>query len=217
MRHDAGVAEPRRHSREHGLTLRGPCAGSRPAVRGAPDAHGGPAPVPMRRCCRLVNAPHALISASSSAPRSCLRVRMLRISGMRGLPDCSRLPGRSHADGDWKSWRQSPSRARCSSSLRCTARPQVPQGAPPRTAATGGSRTCGCHSTSSAAATFSDSPYHSGVAVCGPIVMPAAASRATVGASGAPAPCHCGAGGTAGSGVPSGRRNWNRPAASATT
>ena len=41
-------------------------------------------------------------------------------------------------------------------------------------------------STSSAAVRSSDSPYHSGVAVCGPMPMPAAASRASVGASGAP-------------------------------
>ena len=75
-----------------------------------------------------------------------------------------------------------PPRARCSSSLRGTARSPVHQGAPPRAAATGGSRTRGCHSTSSAAARFSDSPYHSGVAVCGPMVMPAADRRATVGA-----------------------------------
>ena len=75
-----------------------------------------------------------------------------------------------------------PPRARCSSSLRCTARSPVHQGAPPRAAATGGARTRGCHSTSSAAATFSDSPYHSGVAVCGPMVIPAADRRATVGA-----------------------------------
>ena len=80
-------------------------------------------------------------------------------------------------------WRQSPSWARCSSSLRCTTRLRVPQGAPPHAAATGG-----FHSTSSAAATFSDSPNHSGVAVCGPMLMPAAARRSTVGASGDPTP-----------------------------
>ena len=56
-------------------------------------------------------------------------------------------------------WRQSPSRARCSSALRCTAKLRFAQGAPPLAAATGG-----CHSTSSAPATFNDSPYHSGVA-----------------------------------------------------
>ena len=58
-------------------------------------------------------------------------------------------------------------------------------------------------------------PYHSGVAVCGPMPMPAAASRASVGASGAPA--QLGIGGSAGSGVPSGRRNRNCPSASAGT
>ena len=57
-----------------------------------------------------------------------------------------------------------------------------------RTAATGGSQ-----SASNATTTFSVSPYHSGIAVCGPMVMPAASSRATVGASGSPVPpptCH---------------------------
>ena len=68
---------------------------------------------------------------------------------------------------------------------------------PPSTTVAGGS-----HSTSSAACRFSDSPYQSGVEVCGPMLMPAAASRASVAASGAPS--HHTGGGSTGSGFPSG-------------
>ena len=78
---------------------------------------------------------------------------------------------------------------------------------PPRAAVADGS-----HSKSSAALRSSDSPYHSGVAVWGPMLMPAAASRASVGASGAPSQLD--PGGTAGNGSPSGRRNRNCPSAS---
>ena len=58
-------------------------------------------------------------------------------------------------------------------------------------------------------------PVPIGVAVWGPMLTPAAARRASVGASGAPSQ-HA-AGGSAGNGTPSGRRNRNCPAASATT
>ena len=54
-------------------------------------------------------------------------------------------------------------------------------------------------------------PYQSGVAVWGPMLTPAAARRTSVGASGAPS--QLAAGGSAGNGTPSGRRNWNCPAA----
>ena len=61
----------------------------------------------------------------------------------------------------------------------------------------------------SAAVRSSDSPYQSGVAVWGPMLTPAAARRASVGASGAPSQ-HT-AGGSADNGTPSGRRNRNCP------
>ena len=94
-------------------------------------------------------------------------------------PPTARTP--KSADASWPTARRR-SREPPGEGYRCqyskhTCRPRVPQG-PSRGAVTGGS-----HSTSSAAARFSDSPYHSGVAVCGPMVMPAAANRATVGAS----------------------------------
>ena len=88
------------------------------------------------------------------------------------------------------------------------ARRRLGQGAPRATAA-GAARAGGCHSTSSAAVRSSDSPYQSGVAVWGPMLTPAVARRASVGASGSPSQ-HT-AGGSADNATPSGRRNRNCP------